>query len=283
MLYPFLTGFTKPESAVNTRAPSLRLWGRMKLNEMLEQGVVLYDDFYFGGGTLANNAVKWDGPHAIKYHFFGTSDANGASSCAVVAVATNEYPIGQLALTVNYDEHEGYLSFDSAVSDGTVVLQKDLARVAFEARVRFNHVSGGSEALEKIVGLATPGQAATGTIGATEIESAPFVGFRALASAPNSMDAVYASATGVVVHRTAAQDVNLTLSADTYVKLGLYFDGKKCYWFVNGQQIGAGVLPNAQHFPAGAPLVPLIGIKGEGTASGKTAVVDWLVLGAYAL
>jgi hypothetical protein len=88
---------------------------------------------------------------------------------------------------------------------------------------------------------------------------------------PDGLDAVHNLAAEVVV-KDAAQ----VLVANTIYKVGNYFDGEKMYWFVNGTQVGDGVLPAATNFPDATVMRWMMGYKAGGTAFNID--IDWLAI-----
>jgi len=99
------------------------------------------------------------------------------------------------------------------------------------------------------------------------------VGFHSLTATPSILSAVYNTASGTQVVAGTAQ----TMVADTWYKVGCYFNGSRNYWYVNGVAVAptAGVLESAATFPDGEELGFAIGVK-TGDALTVNLDVDWV-------
>ncbi|GIW60067.1 MAG: hypothetical protein KatS3mg087_1133 [Patescibacteria group bacterium] len=276
-LFP-VSEHVKYEGFAGSRGPSPGLWGRLKSSAVRSFGFYSGDDLIHASPALSAGAGGWQGPEGFWYKVFGTAGASPVTG-SIVAPVDNAVPAGEIKFTLPVDATECYVTLDDAKTGAFAVAKAGLMEFVFEARVKFSHVLSGTDALAKAVGLRAPGGAATGSIGATgELASNSFIGFRAVNASADRLDAVYASTGGVAVHLQGNSADGMILSADTYVKLGLRFDGKKLYYFVNGNQVGAGVLTTATNFPVGKPLVPFIGARSAGSTS-KNFTIDWLAFG----
>lgn len=149
--------------------------------------------------------------------------------------------------------------------------------VWFEMRVKTSQVAAAAGmfaglVLPSITISATVPIAADGTLADTSM-----IGFHLPEGDPDSIDAVYrtASATAVTAQADAA-----AIAADTYVKLGLRYDGRvrKMYWYVNGVNVTpAGVAYNATDFPDNITFAPILAtVLGSGTAC--TYTWDWVAV-----
>jgi len=151
-------------------------------------------------------------------------------------------------------------------------------RLWFEARVRFSNIASATAMAAKMIGLRHMADAASLDIanGGASIAVAEFVGFRALSSDGDGMDAIYMD-TAETVFEEAADNDNLVVEADTWYKFGLYFDGEKMHWYVNGVEIvtGTDITPATTQFPDAEPLMPYFGIRLDGTDTANHADIDW--------
>lgn len=272
-MYPYpLTGATKIEGDQGGRGPSPGLWGKLAVPHVRGSGVYAGDDFLQGGGSLTANYIKWSPGGALYYALYGSSGASSVSAALEATTDGTQNP-GALAITIPLDGQEAYLSQDNTLGKSLLMPISGKQQFVFEARVKFNHVLSGTDALAKMIGLAGEGRAASGTIGASELGNGVFIGFRALTSAANEMDAVYATTTPVV-HLDAGVFKELQIAANTYKKFGLHFNGKRLFYYVDGLQVGAGVSLNATGFPANKGLVPIFGGRSAGATS-KVLTIDW--------
>lgn len=259
-----------------SRKPSNTIWKncpRAEIQQGVIDGIYFHDDFRHAGAAESSTAFAW----GQGYLGFGTA---GVTMKSKTAVAGSLY--GILEMDVDADDEEAYLSFDSTYT-GAFGEISDAAgherKLWFEARVRFDNVASGAAALGKAIGLAVPGANVTGFFAAdaAALASGAFVGFRALAADGDGLDAVYKLSTTETVVKEAASGLSgQTLVADTFVKAGIYFDGKETFWFINGQLVNpnAGVAPAATSFPDASALVPILGIRQHGTGD-MEADIDW--------
>jgi len=138
-----------------------------------------------------------------------------------------------------------------------------------EFRVAASSITG---AANWFVGLAEEGAAAADFIVDTgdSTSNVDMVGFVVWEGDPNAIDCNHQKAGGDFV------DAGLSgvPVANTYVTLGLYFDGAETVsWYHNGTAVQTADLDTAT-FPTGEELSPIIGIK-QGAAD-VTLSVDWI-------
>jgi len=263
---------TKYEGDSAGRGPSRGLLSKVSISRAMREGFLSGDDFHAVG-----TSTGWIGEEGLWYGLFLTGGATPVTMDRV-APADGVVPIGEMKFSHSADGHESYFTLDSAKTDGLGVLSLDKNLLVFETRVKFSNVNAGATGTHKMVGLGAPGGAATGTIGASELASRPFVGFRALAASGNRLDIVVASTGGA---NAVFTDVG-TLVADKYVKLGVMFTGKVCKFFVDGRQVGADVKTSVANFPLNKVVVPIIGMRTVGAVN-STLTVDWIACGRVEL
>ncbi|GIW59959.1 MAG: hypothetical protein KatS3mg087_1025 [Patescibacteria group bacterium] len=276
-LFP-VSEHVKYEGFSGSRGPSPGLWGRLKASSVRSFGFYVGDDFIHANPAFSSGAAGWQGPEGLWYKGFGSTGTSNVAG-ALVAPSDDVVPAGEIQFTIPLTGQECYLTLDEGKTGAFAVAKPGLMEFVFEAMVSFGHVGSGSDALGKAVGLRAKGGAATGSMTSTgDVASQPFIGFRAKHANGDRLDAVYASTGGVVEHYVGTSADGMILSANTYVKLGLRFDGKKLYYYVNGKQVASGVLTTATNFPVGKPLVPFVGGISAGATS-KTFKIDWLAFG----
>lgn len=250
-------------------ARSNAIWGDCpgpEITARLVPGTLLQDDFHRGVADLQ----FYD--HIVSAN---STVAEGESATGTVVLKThtgaNDY-----AYMIHGNGKAGMLK---AVSGG---------RFWFEARLKVASVA--DCAIQVGLALATPSAtfaaagAITNTTGVPSTTNGSYILFRTVAADPDMLDCVYATAgtaetvfqagtTGLF--RDAASTVRLqTITADTFVKVGIYGDGKAAQFFVDGVAVkSTPVLYNATNFPDGVIFQPFFGIK---TFSGeKTMTIDW--------
>jgi len=100
-----------------------------------------------------------------------------------------------------------------------------------------------------------------------------FVGFQCLQADGDALLAIYqkTSETKVAVDSTAA-----VLVADTYVKLGLHYDGDDTVtYFVDGASVGTVSLEDATVFPDGTAMAMLFATKVGTNSAEVKSYLDW--------
>lgn len=267
----------------SNRLLSPEIWAdfpRQQIKDGSVDGFFLFDDFHIAGSAENSTAFAWNGPQGLLYTGFGTSgvlmnqgDAAGER-------------FGALKFTCDADDEQAYAGPIGGTYQGILAEISDTTgdthETIFETRVKFGDVTSGSAAVAKMVGLAKASDVANNTIGADGAtnDADGFVGFRALAADADGMDAVHMDTNEVVVIE-AANNSNLVITADTYAKFGIRFDGVKVYYYVNGVCINpdAGVLPAATDFPDAVALAPFFGMRQHGSAATPTMTIDWWALG----
>lgn len=181
---------------------------------------------------------------------------------------------GVMRLTASDANEEGSMQFGKLNTYARCCIDAGYGRCWFEGRIRTSSVTTGRSAF--IFGLAEEGFAASNCVtdagAANAIADKDFVGFGVWADAGTEIDAFYHTASATAVTHKA----NIgTLAADTWVKLGLYFDGFSQIWFyVDGVRYGTAALESATGFPDGEELSPVFAIKNvQGTST--TYDIDW--------
>lgn len=263
----------------NPRLFSPNIWGNCpaeRIQRGYEDGFFFFDDFYGAGAALSTNISAWTGPGGLRYSAHGTTGVTWNADDGAAGAYT-----GLLKFDVDADDEEAYLTLDDTYN-GVIAEISDTAgnnfKFWFETRVKFDNVDSGAAALGKFVGMAENGSDATGTIfGADAATSGTkdTVGFRAFAADGNGMDAVFSDGTTEVVHKEAANNDSLDITADTFKKFGLYYDGTTLFYYVDGVLVDAdGVLPSATSFPDATKLMPCFGGRQHGTGDFE-GYIDW--------
>lgn len=263
------------------RLHSNGLWGAegMSLITAIQSGerdgFYFFDDFPTGGSALSSTTASWvGGSPGIQYKAHITAGA----TCRPLRDPADDQ-IGVLSLDIDADNDEGYLTIDNTYGEAFGKISNaagDNRPIIFEGRVRFANIASSSAMVAKMFGLRAAVDAATLDIpdGGASIKVEEFVGFRALSDDGDGMDAVYVD-NAEVVYAEAASYSNLVILADTWYKFGLFFDGSYARYFVNGIEIGTGVLPAATNFPNAEPLVPFFGGRLDGSDAANHIDIDW--------
>jgi len=245
------------------------LWGKIGLDEFLlagnNEGLAKFDDFYDGvtfATTVAQNGF-------VTYQDTGVT----------IKGLTTSYT-GELQIAGNdADNDEGSIQGPGGGVCPAAIISTTAGseyETMFEARVKKASIA--DDACAIFCGLATIGGASadiladdTGALKAAH----SFVGFQTLHAAGEVLVAQYQKTgeTAVSVAATAA-----TLVADTYVKLGLHFDGDHTLrYYVDGEIVGTVDVAAATVFPEDIALAPLLATK-VGAAAESKVTMDWMCI-----
>jgi hypothetical protein len=274
--------------------PSESIWSKMRFDQIRrgqKAGFAFFDDFqragaatfFVGEATADDTRIEWTGgspPIAWKAHV--TSGVTIFPK-AFTAADSAGVPTGILTLDIDADNDECYVHADPTYM-GAWCRITDTAgnnkKVAVEYRVRLTELT----ATATMFGLRELTAAATLDIpdAGASIKVAEFVGWRGISTDYDGVDAVHVDAAEVVVQEAATGLAAQTLTAATWVKLGLLFDGTRTYWFCNGQCANphAGVLPSATNFPDDEPLMPYFGGRVDSAVDAHIDV-DWVKFCAW--
>lgn len=230
------------------------IWGTCdKLNIFDGFGVAsrIFEDFL---NYLTAHSSGWE-------EYIDTGDT-------ITLLTTEVGGVIQLA-TDTTDNDEVWLSSGGNVAGmGKVSAGK---RFWFEARVRFPQVTNTYNAY---VGLSQEGCAAADTVGDTgALADKDLIGFFVTEADGDALTVVHNTASGGGV-TTLISSIQ-ALTAATWYKLGMYGDGKKITFYVDGVPNSTTVLYSATNVPDGEELALLFGLKnGEGAA--KYLDLDWV-------
>ena len=238
-----------------------QIWRSGKIDKALADfsgGALLRDDFLgiytFTSGTPASGYACYE-------------DAGAA-----VASDTDD-PNGVVTLTTGTTDND-----EASLSSGIGFMEiasSSPQYVAFEARVKLTVLAEAAI----FVGLADPTMVgANALVDATgAITDADVVGFHIAAQASSvTMDAIHRiSGTAVVtVQSDVHTDLTSSLTADTYMTLGIKYEATDVTFYVDGELVGTVTDVTAATFPDGEQLAPVFAIK-TGNTTSKVLSVDW--------
>ena len=179
---------------------------------------------------------------------------------------------GAFRLTLATDANEeGSVQWGNTNTAAGVVMDEGYGRAWFEGRIRLSAVTDGLPMM--VFGLAEEGFAASNCIVDTtfDIADKDFVGFCIRQDDGNSVDIIYqTSGSAFATHKAEVT----TITAATWVKLGMYFDGTNVWFYVDGVKYPTHVAANTTGFPDGEELSPVFALKQVAT-TGFTADIDW--------
>jgi hypothetical protein len=256
------------------RGPTPNIWKSVPYEEIMFQnkGFLFYDDFHHAGSAISSTTFAWDGGSpAMPYKAHGTA----STTCKSLRSADDD-EIGVLSLDIDADDDEIYLTFDQTYSGAWGKISDtagDNKELWFEGRIRVTGVA--DSVASRMFGLREATDAATLDIpnAGETVKVAEFVGFRSVTGDGDGFDAVHIDAAEVVV-KEVADDSKLQLATATWIKPAIYFDGTTCHWYINGVEVGTGVLPAATNFPDAEPLIPFFGGRTD-SATDSHIDIDW--------
>ena len=261
-------------AADTTAGPSPALWANCPVDDIRNDfgvGYLFEDDFL--------NQPNFSATDSDLYNYAVYGDTGVTFGGLATAV-------GGVAQIAGNDADNDALVIRTGGSSGVLGKVTDTAgsnkKLWWEARIRTASIADDGVAI--FCGLSAEiSLAATDTVQTDDtgvLKTTDYIGFRSLSADGDGLDSVYITAGTEVVHKESAA----TLVADTWIKVGGYFDGKGYYYYINGQQIvpttagGAadkvGILPSATSFPDGEEVGLMLATK-VGTAAEVKVDIDW--------
>ena len=261
-----MTNVVRYSGADGSRSPSVALWK----------------------GQAPRNGEIFNDPGAGWGHFddFLTlnATANGytlveADDKASIAVLASQFG-GAVRIAITGDDNEqAIIGFGSATS-APVKIDGGTGAVYLEARLRVSSVT--DDVLGLLFGLVEEGSAAADMIAddGTDIADKDFVGFFVKSDDGNSVDTIFQTSGSAF---TTVQADAATLVADTWFKLGIFYDGEKTItFFKDGAALTTTCLESATGFPDGEELTPILAVKVSSDAA-LNVDIDWLAFGQEAV
>ena len=200
-------------------------------------------------------------------------DATYAATAAGKTVVEGIYPgvsaLGEMILFTTTDNSaaEGMFNCPITISGGK--------KWAFEARIKVSTITTAKSSF--FIGLAL-GHSLSGNFfadGGATIQTEGSLGFLHLDADTTEVDLIY-DETGQSIN---VHDNDLaTLVADTYITVGLYFDGTDIQTFLNGVSLAADILStdiDDADFPTAKVFNPVVAVKG-GHGDDALTTVDWI-------
>lgn len=223
----------------------------------------------------------WDDFHAVGVTGAGPGAWNiaGTGGSFVGAASATFGAIGVGALTTGASDNN-----ECTISNGNklcpVAVISAGKRTWYESRIRCTSVA----AQGLLIGLVEDGYTAADLMqDAGGVESVDYIGFRVPEGTPTQIDCVYntAGVGEVVAQAGTVSATQQTLAANTWTKLGMYFDGEFMRWYRDGVTIktAAGedlkVRYSATGFPNDLVLLAAFAIK-NADANARVCNIDWV-------
>jgi hypothetical protein len=260
-----IVGYNK---TTDTR-PSHGLWNRCGAKSDPESWTELWEDFATFPVPIATDAV--DGTGSGR-DFTIVQDVN----TAVAALQTDQVG-GILQLTTGATDNEEIALVSGDNVAGFCKVQNG-KQIFFEARVAWQQIVTHSS----FVGLGEEALGAANlTVDGGTLGDVDLIGWQILEADVDALEPVYKTTSGTAVVVKADAQI---IVAETYYKLGLWFDGLKMHWFLNGVDISAcdvtyPVSYSATGFPDGEELAAYVSLKAHAAADMKMDV-DWIKVAA---
>ncbi len=144
-------------------------------------------------------------------------------------------------------------------------------RVWFETRIKTSTITtedvGFYVGLAQVTRLVTLGLIATGGAAAAAIDQ---IGWIYKTAATTGVTSTHGNGTATTLVASAG-----TIAADTYIKLGFYWNGTTATWYFNGTADSTTITSSTSQFPAGAALAFYMGAQCGSTAGDSIVTVDW--------
>lgn len=265
--YRSAVGKSNQTSATRMFSPSV--WTDCPYFELvngLKDGFAFFDDFAVHGLNLATNATT---ATSLGNGWYG-STANGTSVVRTSATA----PTGVVELFATDDNQDSIIS---ALCGGNIagqVLFASTNRVWMEARIKRSVITDSKFGIyvgfaEEALCDTTEVIAATGTLADKD-----YVGFHALEADGDKFDLVYNTASSGNTPVTIEAD-SATIVADTWTKLGMYFDGTTLTFYQDGVSLATALPGSDTDFPDDQEMAFYIA-QMPAHADDATTSVDWV-------
>ncbi len=213
------------KTADTDEGPSPAIWGQIKAEEMMVDpsvGLHYYDDF------SRFRDVDAAATEAIGPGNWGTFVATGCTIAPITEIVGS-------AIRLSHDgganDEVNMAASNNAGTMGNITLSAR-KRSAFEARFRTNNIVNDQAYFIGVAELAMAAEDALIADGVGALNDKDYLGFRVLDDANAALDIVYRNngGGGEVEVLAAAQ----TMVANTWYKLGWFWDGYKVFWYING-------------------------------------------------
>lgn len=220
-----------PGDADTSTGPSPALWANCPIEDFLtdpSKGVYLWDDFH--GPLLANNQAST--PYGQFQAYTSSTSGSDIVNCSTTACG------GAVTLETTTD-NEGV----AIRSQPAFKIDLDQGKLWFEARIKQVNITDSK--YNVFCGLIEAGTVSTSIPLTTSdaVSDNNLVGFQRVFADGDKLDTTYKADS--VTQVTVGADA-ITTVADTWVKVGMYFDGEALYFYKNGV-----VLSDHKHIPTG--------------------------------
>lgn len=245
----------------DTEGFSIELWKNCPVDYLKENrnaGIIIEERFTsFGGATTAY--------YGESGMFLGYID----TGCTIAQDSTARGAC-KITLPSSGDEREAMIQSGNGTGCPFSIAAAGRP-LWYEAIVKKSLVDNTIGVLFGLGGASFPGDGAIADAG-NDLADKAFVGFFVWDTDGDNLKFVSNAASQALT--THKDDIAGALTADTWVKAGFYFDGKRIIPYINGAKVESGIITAsalaAATFPSGVALAPLFGAKIEGTVGGSS-------------
>lgn len=251
------------------RGPSPEIWNDCpvldyQLNS--ELGFHVFDDLQSGIVVAANKSVS----EVAALNTTGAWAAFTLTGTAISTLATDIH--GVVTLTVTTDEDaDCRVAYPQNIETAGMFSFVVGKKLWMETRVKVDNVTNAK--MNTFIGFMKESQMATGELIAVAggvTADVPYVAFRQNEADGAAWRTHYNTSGHSVVSDTAG-----VITINAWHKLGIYSDGVRVYYFIDGVQLADSVLLSASNFPNGEELGFYFGIVAA-SADSIVGSIDWL-------
>ena len=256
------------------RGPSPAIWENCPvLDYMLnpQLGVHYFTDFLDGivVASTQNTAA------AAALGTTGDWAAFTSANPTITTLATNYQ--GVVRLSTTDDNKDAAIAYPKSAQ--TAGIFKFIAGKKLWMEMRIAQVDVDDSFSQAWFGFCEQGLLATGTlllIDEAGMADKDYVGFVRIYADGNALDTTYNTDTGGTSPVVLGSGDNVTVTAGTFVKLGIYCDGTTVFFYADGVRLADSVLLTATDFPDGEEMALYIGVMGGVSAENGIVDVDWV-------
>lgn len=278
--------------STDTRLVSKAIWRDcpyFQLSHGLRDGMTFFDDFTRSMIQAANVAAS---ATTLPDPWVAFTDSTAASTIAAGVEPTDA--LGSMTINITTAQEGAHIGLLTQKNLGTIINGKNAAgtaagglasaastpllnKVWLEARVKFSTVA--TQEIAFFFGLMEKARVVTlGTLatGGAAVAAVDHIGFLKKAAGTTAIGTSIGDGTSTDVSTSVG-----TLAADTYINLGLKWDGTvgtlgKATFYVNGVANATTVTSATTQFPLAEGLSPYIGAISGTTASDDIVTFDWV-------
>lgn len=262
----------KSTQTATSRMPSPAIWQDcpwFELEKGNKEGYAYFDDLvgnYVQAANVAASASTLADPWAAF------TNATAGATVAVVVSPTDA--IGAMKLN-STTAQEGVHAGLHAGKNLTALIDPPSStnRIWFEGRIKSSSITTTENCL--FFGLMEVGRLLTlGTIatGGGAVAAVDHIGFlKATVTAPTAIQTSIGDGTSTIIDAAAA-----TLVANTYVKLGFYWNGVIGTFYVNGVANATTILSTTTGFPLTENLCLMTGLMAGAAGTAQSSTLDWV-------